>query len=552
MKSEFERALVLHQAGRFDEAAKLYRLVIDGEPQNSECPRLLAGIENQRGNCAEALVLIQTAINIAPNDPRAFNTRGNILRKMNRPQDALASYDTAIALSPGYAKAHGNRGVLLHQLGRLDEALESFGRAIALDPHDANAFNNRGSLLKAMKRCDEAVKDYDDALALKPGYADAHKNRGTALQEMSRCEEALVSYDQALALRAAYPEALNNRGNVLLELGRFEEALASWDRAVALKPEFANALLNRGMAYMSLGRFSEGWVGFEWRWQANGIPQQPGTVSAPLWQGEDLTSRHILVWAEQGLGDTIQFCRYLPLLAQRGAKVSFLAPAKLVRLLGSLPGDLTIAPAVVTGEEFDFQCPLMGVPLRFGTELASIPAPIPYLAAAEHRIADWRGRLGLGGFKIGIAWQGNPELRVDRERSIPLAAFLPLIALPGVRVISLQKQVGVDQIAHLPAHAHLETLGDDFDSGPDAFLDSAAVMACLDLIVSSDTSIAHLAGALGCPTWVALKQNPDWRWLQEGAVCPWYPTMTLFRQQRRGEWSDVFERMADQLRAHHL
>ena len=552
MKSAFERALNLHRAGNLDQAAKLYRELLDGKPDDPQCLRLLAIIDNQRGNCAEALGLIESATRLAPNDAQAFNTRGNILRKLSRPEDALASYDKAVMLSPGYAKAFVNRGTLLHEFGRFEEGLESLAKAIALDPTDASAFNNHGSILKAMNRLDEAVKDYDTAIALKPDYSDALKNRGTALHELSRCEEALASYDEALAVRPDYPEALNNRASVLLELGRTEEALASWDAAIALKPNFANAQLNRGMAYLSVGRFEEGWAGFEWRWRANGRPQQPPGVSAPLWRGEDLNSRHILVWAEQGLGDTIQFCRYLPLLAERGAKVTFLAPTKLVRLLRALSGDATIVSGIPKDESFDFHCPLLGLPFRFGTKLGSIPTEIPYLSAEEERIAPWKRRLGEGGFAIGIAWQGNAERRVDRERSIPLAAFLPLITMPGVRVISLQKQGGIDQIAKLPGGAHVETLGDAFDSGPDAFLDSAAVMTSLDLIISSDTSIAHLAGALGRPTWVALKRTPDWRWLQDEVTSPWYPTMRLFRQNNCGDWTDVFARIADRLRAQHL
>ena len=267
------------------------------------------------------------------------------------------------------------------------------------------------------------------------------------------------------------------------------------------------------------------------------------------WQGEDLEGRRLLVFGEQGLGDTIQFARYLPLLARNRCQITFVTIAKLTRLLEPLTSGIEVISTLGAERKFDFQCALMSLPHRLGTDLASIPNSVPYLRAEDALIARWRERIGEHGFKIGIAWQGNPQAAIDQGRSIPLTEYFALARLPGARLISLQKQDGLDQLTHLSADTKIETLGDDFDSGPDAFIDTAAVMENLDLIITSDTSIAHFAGALGRSTWVALKYVPDWRWLLDREDSPWYPTMRLFRQSERDNWQPVFANMERELRS---
>ncbi|HXJ02836.1 MAG TPA: tetratricopeptide repeat-containing glycosyltransferase family protein, partial [Micropepsaceae bacterium] len=534
----------------------------------------------QRGNHAAAVSQIDAALRVQPNVSDAFNNRGNALRGLNRLDEALASFDRAIALDPGFAESFFNRGVVLQEMNRLDEALASYDRAIALNALHAKAFNNRGNVLKEMKRLDEALASYDraialrpdyaeafnnrgnalkglmrldealasfdHAIALKPGFAEAFNNRGIALEEVNRREEALASYDQAITLNSRYAEAFHNRGNVLKELKRLDKALASHDRAIALKTGYAGAFYSRGMVRLLDGRYGTAWLDYEWRWSVKEFPSRPPKIDAPVWQGEDLTGRRIVVYAEQGMGDVIQFTRYLPLLVRRGAAVTFFSPAGLVRLLRPLDAAIEIISTIDGSEAFDFQCALMSLPHRFGTELSSIPDRIPYLAAEDDLIARWKPLIGEHGFKIGIAWQGNPKGKIDQGRSIPLSEYVPLSGVPGVRLISLQKTHGLDQLATLP-QGTVETLGDDFDTGPDAFVDTAAVIAHLDLIITSDTSIAHLAGALGRPTWVALKHVPDWRWLLGREDSPWYPTMRLFRQQTDGDWKLVFAKIAQEL-----
>ena len=405
-----------------------------------------------------------------------------------------------------------------------------------------------------LQRLDEALASYNRAIALKPNDAEFFNNRGTVLKDLNRLDQALASYDQAIALRPGHADAYNNRGVVLMELKRLDEALASYDRAVALKPDYAEAFNNRGMARLLAGRHREGWADHEWRWKAKTFSGERPKLDAPVWQGENIEGCRILVFGEQGLGDVIQFARYLPLLAQRGAKVTFLVRENLIRLLRPLRSEIEIVGSIEKCDPFDFQCALMSLPQPFGTDLKSIPNRVPYLEPEEDRVARWKQFIGAHGFKIGIAWQAKlgftPAVRMHgRGRSFPLAELVPLGRLPGVRLISLQKHHGLDQLMNLPNGATVEILGDDFDGGPDAFIDTAAAMSNLDLIITPDTSIAHLAGALGRPTWVALKYVPDWRWLLDRDDSPWYPTMRLFRQGSDGDWKSAISKIEQALRS---
>ena len=484
---------------------------------------------------------------IKPDYADALNNRGITLQELKRFDEALASYDRVLAIKPDYAEALNNRGNTLQELKRFDEALASYDRALAIKPDYAEAHSNRGNTLQELKRLDEALASYDRALAIKPDYAEALNNRGNSLQDLKRLNEALASYDRALAIKPDYAEAFNNRGNTLQELKRLDEALASYDRALAIKPDYADALNNRGITRLLSGHFQEGWVDYEWRWQTKDFSTRRPKLDAPDWQGEDIAGRSILVFTEQGMGDVIQFARFLPLLARRGAKVTFGPPANLIRLLRPLGTQIELVGSLKSGKTYDFQCALMSLPLWFGTDLNSIPAQIPYLKPEADLAARWSRRIGDQGFKIGIAWQGNPVGKIDQGRSYPLSELVPLARMPGVRLISLQKYHGLDQLGHLPSDVTVETLGDDFDGGQDAFIDTAAVMSHLDLIITSDTSIAHLAGTLGRRTWVALQYVPDWRWLLDRDDSPWYPSLRLFRQETHGDWKGVFSRMEKKL-----
>jgi hypothetical protein len=297
-----------------------------------------------------------------------------------------------------------------------------------------------------------------------------------------------------------------------------------------------------------LGHYEGGWQDYEWRWQARDFLSKRPDLKPSNWQGENLSGRHLLVYSEQGLGDIIQFVRYLPLLLQREYKITFLTAEKLARLFRQSIPSLHVVDTLQGLQRPDAQVALISLPYFLKTDLSSVPNQVPYLNAEANLETAWKVRIGAHGFKIGIAWQGNPVGAIDAGRSVPLKEFVRLSKIPEVRLISLQKQVGLNQLAGLPEDARIETLGDNFDSGPDAFVDTAAVMNNLDLIITCDTSIAHLAGALGRPTWVALKHVPDWRWMLDREDTPWYPTMRLFRQDQRDEWGRVFSKIEESLR----
>src|SRR5262249_16251041 len=410
------------------------------------------------------------------------------------------------------AEAINNRGIILYELGRLDEALASYDEAIALKPDYAEAFCNRGVILYDCNHLEKALASYDKAIALNSDFAEAFANRGVTFKELMRFDEALASYDKAIALKPDFAEAFNNRANALKELKHLDEALANYDKAVALKRDYADGYKNRAHCKLLLGYYQEGWADYEWRWQAEEVSSKRPDIKVPTWSGENLLGRHLLVFAEQGLGDVIQFVRYLPLIAERKCKLTFLVSAKLIRLLQPSLQGIELISEVGDDHSFDFQIALMSLPHRFNTELNSIPNKVPYLRAEPELESRWQALIGGRGFRIGIAWKGNPSGAIDKGRSIPLEQFLPLSHVPGVRLVRLQKHAGLDQFASLPEDVRIETL-ENFDNGPDAFIDTAAVMKSLDLIITSDTAIAHLAGALARPTWVALKQVPDWRWL---------------------------------------
>ena len=367
------------------------------------------------------------------------------------------------------------------------------------------------------------------------------------LMELDRLDEALVAYERSIAAQADYAPALLMRANVLQHLGRPEEAFAAYDAAMATKPDYAEAHYHRGSALLLHGRFQQGWRDFEHRWEVADCGFDRPELRAHQWRGEDLKERSIVVFSEQGLGDAIQFVRFLPRLVRSGAKLTFLCHPNLVRLFQDFAQDMEVIAFCPAERNFDFQCALMSLPERFGLALNDLPGPIPYLHAETALVRSWRERIGDEGFRIGIGWQGNPKGPIDKGRSIPLAKFRTLSDVPGSRLISLQKTHGLDQLANLPAGMKVETLG-AFDDGPDAFIDTAAIMQNLDLVITSDTATAHLAGALDRPCWVALKHIPDWRWMAGRSDSPWYPSMRLFRPPVRGEWDSVFREMTDALR----
>ena len=427
---------------------------------------------------------------------------------------------------------------------RYVEALDSFDAALGLTPKAADLWNSRAGALRKLGRLEESAAAAREALRLKPRFAEAALNLGTALLKLDRVEEALAAYEAASETRPGYDEALNGQGLALRALGRLDAAAAAFEDAIRLGND--EAIANAGCLALSLGDFERGWEGYEARWlEGKSIAETLG-ASFPAWGGPGRSGERVLVMNDHGLGDTIQFCRYLPLMAAAGAETTFLCPPRLHRLMSGIVG-IRLAAQRDADERFDAQIAISSLPHAFETRLDSVPASVPYLVAEPERDAKMGGAIGAAGFKIGIVWQGNPNPEVDMARSVPLAAFAPLAAIPGVRLISLQKGYGVDQLADLPAGMRVETLGRRLRRRARRLRRHGGGDGALDLVVTCDTSVAHLAGALARPTWVALKQDAEWRWLRDRDDSPWYPTMRLFRQTQRGDWSDVFAAMAAEL-----
>ncbi|MBE7523833.1 MAG: tetratricopeptide repeat protein [Burkholderiales bacterium] len=546
MAATLQQAIALHRGGDLARAEALYREILARAPQDTDAMHFLGVLRTQQRRYDDAIALIGGAAKLAAGHPGIQSNLGLALKGAGRLEEALASFDRAIRLAPALPEAHNNRGNVALALGRSAEALASFDRAIALRPEYAEAWNNRGYALVALGRLDAAVDSYGRAIALAPGYGDARHNRGLALRQLGRAREALADAEGALALAPARIDSLDARGIALADLGRHADALASFERALAAEPERAASHVNASRCRLALGDYARGWPEHEWRWRDDQMRRGWRDFAVPRWTGEqDLAGRRLLLHAEQGYGDAIQFSRYAPLAAARGAEVVLEVEPALATLLATLAG---VHRIVVAGDPLppvDLHCPLMSLPLAFGTTLDDVPADVPYLAADPARVARWRERLPRRGRpRIGLAWSGNAAQRDDAYRSIPLARLAPLLEFDAEFVV-LQKGVRESDRAALASTPRLHDVG----GGIEDFADVAALIDGVDLVISVCTSVAHLAGALGKPLWVLLSTAADWRWLRDRDDSPWYPTARLFRQSAPGDWSGPVRQVATALEA---
>jgi Tfp pilus assembly protein PilF len=481
-------------------------------------------------------------------DARVSNLRAQVmaLLKQGRLMDTRGLCEQILAMQPQDAMALCILGSIFAGLGAPADAVPLLQRAVAADGTNHLAHHQLAMVFMELRRHDDALRSFDSALSLKPDFAPALLHRGYALRALERPEEALASFSALVRLDPALAQALCAKADALQDLQRPEEALCSYDDAIRRRPDYAQAHYNKGLCLLQLGRYGEGWPLTEWRKRLSN-PLGSRAFHAPLWLGrETLEQRSILIHWEQGLGDTLQFCRYVDMLKGRAGQVFLLVQRNLRALMRLSWRGITVVSDDDLPIEADLHCPLMSLPVALGTTEDTMPKSVPYLRADPARVEFWRRRLGSHGFKLGLCWQGQPGL-VDVGRSLPLAAMGPLAGIRGVRLISLQKGLGLEQLHSLAPTMPVEIPDPPLDGGPDAFLDTAAIMESLDLIVTSDTSIAHLAGALGRPTWLALKRVPDWRWMLEREDSPWYPTLQLFRQRKAGAWDAVFAAMAHEL-----
>jgi tetratricopeptide (TPR) repeat protein len=570
-------AVALLRLGRADDAVAACDRALGQKPGHWDAcfNRALALLT--RGDAAAALAGFDQALAVRPDHGDSWFHRGNALLALNLLAEAVDSYDHAVAVQPDHPDAWTNRGVALDRLGRPAEAVASYDRVLARHADRPVTWVNRGSALRTLRRAEEALASFDRALALAPDHATAWFNRGIVLGEQGDAAAAYDSFSRADRLRPGDVAILIERGKALHRLGRMAEAtadlsraeglqpgnaaaaynlgvvlrdqgqhaaaLAAFDRAMSLRPDDPDAILARALVALTLGRFTEGWAGYEARWRTGLLRDEAGRFTQPLWTGDEaLAGRTLLLHAEQGAGDTLQFCRYAPLAAGRGARVILEVQPSLVRLLRTLPG---VAQVIARGDAlppFDLHCPLMSLPRTFGTTLETIPATEPYLHADP---AGWRERLAaLPRPWIGVTWagaarRGFPELEaIDRRRSMPLAALAPLGQVPGVTFVSLQ----LGEAATQPRPDGL-MLYDPTAELMD-FADTAALVSALDLVITVDTAVAHLAGALGRPVWILNRFDACWRWLPHRDDSPWYPTARLFHQPQPGDWQSVVARVA--------
>ncbi len=532
-----QEAVALHQQGQLAAAEKGYSRILKSFPDQFDALHLLGLLKLQAGKAGEAQRLITAALRINPSSPDALTNLGLVLGTLKRPADALASFDKALALQADHFEALANRGNVLLDLNRAEDALACFDRVLAREPRHLPARVNRGNALVALGRAEAAIGEYDAALALNPNDPKAQFNRANALFRIGRYADSLGSFDRLLALAPQHAEALSARGLALQALGRHQDALESYAKAITLAKDHADAHFNEALALLTIGDYARGFAGYEWRWKRAGIARR--SLGKPLWLGEyPLGRKTILLHAEQGLGDTIHFARYAPLLARGGATVVLEAQGELKELFGHL--DVTVIARGEALPGFDVYCPLGSLPLAFRTELASVPAGIPYLRASEARIAKWRPRLAaLPGRRVALAWAGNPAHINDRNRSVPLERLKPLLSAPGLSFVGIQRDVRENERAMLADETRITHLGAELDD----FSDTAAVLALCDLVVTVETAVAHLSGAMGRPTFILLPFWPDWRWTLDRGASPWYPDARLFRQGADGAWEPVIERV---------
>jgi tetratricopeptide (TPR) repeat protein len=541
-----QEALRLHRDGRLHEAEKLYARALKAAPGNFDALNLLGALKAQTGKMGEALRLLSAAVKINPGVADALVNLANVLHALKRDAEALGYLDKALAIDPNDSRTLLNRASALLSMKRPQEALASLDAVIAREPSNAAALLNRGVARADLGRHAEALDDLNAAIKLAPGNPTILYNRGSALLHMGRPADALADLDRAAAALPDHRTAWNNRGRALEMLNRHDEAAASFGKAIALDKDYADAHFNLSLTLLALAKLEQGFAEYEWRWKRTGVTDRRRNYGRPPWLGEyPLARKTILLHAEQGLGDTIQFARYAPMLAQAGVRVVLEVQPELKALLGSLAG---IASCHARGEDlpaYDVQCPLGSLPLALKTTATTVPAAIPYVAADAERVAKWRPLVEAvpAGRRVALAWAGHAHHINDANRSIALQTLEPLLAQDGISFVSIQHELRDSDAEVMARHRNVTQLGGQFAD----MADTAAVLSLVDLVIAVDTSVAHLAAAMGRPTWVLLPFTPDWRWTLTGEQSPWYPQARLFRQPAIGDWPAVVAKVREAL-----
>ncbi len=529
-----------HRAGRLAEAEAGYERILRAHPDHADALHLLGVLAHQTGRHQRAAGLIGRAIEHEPDNARFLNNLGSAYMALGRTDEAAGCYHRAVEADPGSADGHFNLANALRGQGRADQAIACYRRALDIESDAADVHHNLGVTLADQGDWDGAAACYRRAIEIDPSLAEGHTGLGNAYKRQGKAHEAAACYRRALAIDPNAADAYNGFGAVLKDQGRLDAAIAAYRRAIEIKPDYASAHLNYSLLLLLLGEFKDGWVEYEWRWKRTERKYRARDFAQPLWDGSRLDGRTILLHAEDGLGDAIQFIRYVPYVAEYGARIVVECHPMLIRLFKDVPAIDEPIKRESPLPPFDVHAPLMTLPMIFGTTVETIPADVAYLRAESGLVEKWRDRLsGFHGRKVGLCWQGNPKFPGDSWRSIPLRHFGVLLDDPSITFINLHKGVGELQIQECGFEDRIV----NYSSEVESLADTAAIMENLDLIITSDTAVAHLAGALGRPTWVLLHFVPDWRWLMDRDDMPWYPTMRLFRQRKLNDWEGVLMRV---------
>ncbi len=576
---QLQEAIKCHQNGDLDKAEPIYMKMLEAQPDNLDALFLLGTLSFQKLDFGKAVSLLNKALVISPESAEIYNNLGNVYREQGITDKAIACYLNALTLKQDFAEAHNNLGVAWTNSGKFAAAGASFKKAVHICPEYSEAYNNLGNAYLEQGMFDQAVPCFQKAITVKLDYMEAHYNLGIAFYEQGRYDEAIARYEHAIELNPKYAEVYNNLGVVLNVKGRVEEAITNFERAVSIKPNHVDAYYNLGNAFWAIGKhddaiksygkalefdpdhtearwnmalvllltgnYKKGWAEYEVRFDRKKPP--PRNFEQPKWDGSPLEGKTILIHAEQGFGDTFQFARFLPLVKAKGGNVIFKCQKELSPLLKNCKGFDSIIESLDNGAcpvKFDTHMPLLSLPGQLQIELDNLPAEIPYIFADPELENEWQTKLQHdNAFKVGIVWSGNQTFAYQIDRECSLADFEPLSQITGVALFSLQKGAGAGQALNPLDGMKIKNLDKDIKN----FSDTAAIINNLDLVISVDTAVAHLAGALGKPVWALIPYAGDWRWMLDREDSPWYPGMRLFRQKTSGNWKTVISRVTGEL-----
>jgi tetratricopeptide (TPR) repeat protein len=540
----YNLGVAFYQKGLLEEAVGFWQKTIELKPDNFLVYSNLGTALGRMKRLKEAASFFQTALSIDPRQPMAWVNLGNIRKEQGEIEEAITYYRKALTIDPELPEGYINLGFLAVDQGHLDGAVLFFQKTVELDPYSAENFFNLGNVYKDKQEINKSIESFQEAIRLRPDYHQALNNLALLLHGQGRLEEAIAFFYQALEARADEAEIFNNLGNVYKDQKRMEQAVEAYRRAVNLNPTYPEGHWNLALALLMTRNFEQGWPEYEWRWKIKGVISR-GDFERPLWDGRPLEGKRILLYAEQGFGDTVQFIRYVPSVLERGGRVVVECQPELVSLLQTMKGIEAVIPHGNPLPNFDVQCPLLSLPLIFRTDLSTIPSPIPYLRTDPEKVQKWRDRLASdqGNYKVGLVWAGKPDHSNDHNRSISFNELWPLFLIPGISFYGLQRGTAAMPAKESPPGPNWVNLSDELYD----FSETGAAIQNLDLIISVDTAVAHLAGALGRPVWTLLPFAPDWRWLLDREDTPWYPTMKLFRQTTFRQWAGAIKKVAAQL-----